>query len=114
MRISDCSSDVCSADLWDEMYVYDARLQNTARIYDTISSNGLSMQVEIAVSYRINTKTVGLLHKLVGPGYAEVLAYLEIGSHEIGRASCRERVCQYVYTAVVAVSVIKHNMIIIL
>lgn len=25
---------------WDEMYIYDARLQNQARVYDTISSNG--------------------------------------------------------------------------
>src|SRR3546814_16599282 len=28
-------------------------------------------------------------------------------SHEIGRASCRERVCQYVYISVVAVSLKK-------
>lgn len=66
---------------WDEMYIYDARLQNTARVYDTISSNGLSMQVEIAVRYRINPRTVGLLHKLVGPNYPEILVYPEIGSH---------------------------------
>src|SRR3546814_12305427 len=66
---------------WDEMYVYDARLQNTARIYDTISSNGLSMQVEIAVRSRINTQKVGLMHNLVRTGYAEVLAYPATGSH---------------------------------
>lgn len=66
---------------WDEMYIYDARLQNTARTYDTISSNGLSMQVEIAVRYRINARTAGLLHKLVGPNYPEILVYPEIGSH---------------------------------
>lgn len=66
---------------WDEMYVYDARLQNNARIYDTISSNGLAMQVDIAVRYRINPETSGMLHKLVGPNYAEILVYPEIGSH---------------------------------
>jgi regulator of protease activity HflC (stomatin/prohibitin superfamily) len=66
---------------WDEMYIYDARLQNNARIYDTISSNGLSMQVEIAVRFRVNRDAVGQLHKLIGSRYDEVLVYPEIGSH---------------------------------
>ena len=66
---------------WDEMYIYDARLQNTARVYDTISSDGLAMQVDIAVRYRINPDAVGVLRKFVGPDYAEVLVYPEIGSH---------------------------------
>ena len=65
---------------WNEVFIYDARLQNRARIYDTISSNGLSMQVEIAIRYRINRDTVGLLHQMVGPDYDEVLVYPEIGS----------------------------------
>ncbi|CCG42232.1 prohibitin family protein [Magnetospirillum molischianum] len=66
---------------WDEMYVYDARLQNNVRTYDTISSNGLTMQVEIAVRYRVNKEALGLLHSLVGPDYPEILVYPEIGSH---------------------------------
>ncbi|WP_022728588.1 prohibitin family protein [Fodinicurvata sediminis] len=66
---------------WDKMFVYDARLQNQARIYDTISSNGLSMEVDIAVRYRINREAAGMLHKLVGPNYPEILVYPEIGSH---------------------------------
>lgn len=66
---------------WDKLFVYDARLQNQARIYDTISSNGLSMEVDIAVRYRINREAAGMLHKLVGPNYPEILVYPEIGSH---------------------------------
>jgi regulator of protease activity HflC (stomatin/prohibitin superfamily) len=66
---------------WDEMYLYDARLQNQSRVYDTISSNGLAMKVDIAVRYRINRDNAGTLHKLVGPRYPEVLVYPEIGSH---------------------------------
>lgn len=66
---------------WDEMYIYDARLQNNSRVYDTISSDGLAMQVDIAVRYRVNPNAVGVLHKLVGPDYAEVIVYPEIGSH---------------------------------
>lgn len=66
---------------WDEVYIYDARLRTSARTYDTISSNGLSMQVEIAVRYRINRDSVGALHRLIGPSYPEILVYPEIGSH---------------------------------
>jgi len=66
---------------WDEMSIYDTRLQNNARMYDTISSNGLAMQVEIAVRYRLDRDSAGLMHKLVGPNYPEVLVYPEIGSH---------------------------------
>jgi len=65
---------------WDEMYVYDARLQNTVRTYDTISSNGLAMQVEVAVRYRVNKDSLGLLHSMVGPNYPEILIYPETGS----------------------------------
>lgn len=65
---------------WDRIYIYDARLQNNARVYDTISSNGLSMQVDIAVRYRINRDAVGFLHKLVGPNYDNILVFPEIGS----------------------------------
>jgi regulator of protease activity HflC (stomatin/prohibitin superfamily) len=74
---------------WDEMAIYDTRLQNTARMYDTISSNGLSMQVEIAVRYRLDRDSAGLMHKLVGPNYPEVLVYPEIGSH------ARELIARY-------------------
>ncbi len=66
---------------WDHITLYDARLQNSARYYDTISSNGLGMEVDIAVRFRINREAVGALHKLVGPRYDEVLVYPEIGSH---------------------------------
>lgn len=66
---------------WDKLVIYDTRLQNTARMYDTISSNGLSMEVEIAVRYRLDRDSAGLMHKLVGTNYPEVLVYPEIGSH---------------------------------
>lgn len=66
---------------WDEMYIYDVRLQNDARVYDVISADGLEMSVEIAVRYRVEPDSAGYLHKLIGPKYPEVLVYPEIGSH---------------------------------
>lgn len=66
---------------WNEVYIYDTRLRTIARTYDTISSNGLSMQVEIAVRFRVNKDSVGTLHQLIGPNYPDVLINPEIGSH---------------------------------
>src|SRR3546814_9922955 len=83
MRISDGSSDVCSADLQYTMAEFEGRLANPSSTL--------------------------LLAMLAGPPsrsrprqgrYARMLTALI----ELGRASCRERVCQYVSISVVAVS----------
>lgn len=66
---------------WDKLIIYDTRLQKNTRLYDTISSNGLGMQVEIAVRYRLDRDSAGLMHKLIGVDYPEILVYPEIGSH---------------------------------
>src|SRR3546814_15391028 len=39
----------------------------------------------------------------------QMQGYADDPDEEIGRASCRERVCQYVYISVVAVSLTKKN-----
>src|SRR3546814_18916329 len=74
MRISDWSSDVCSSDLTRDVV---ARLGGD----------------EFAV----------LLEGIVDTNKPMLLAAERAGV-AIGRASCRERVCQYVYISVVAVS----------
>lgn len=66
---------------WNELIPYDTRLQQNTRVYDTISSNGLAMQVEIAVRYRLNADCAGYMHKLVGENYQEVLISTSVGSH---------------------------------
>ena len=74
---------------WDRAYIYDARLRTIVRTYDTISSNGLSMQVQIATRYRINRDSVGVLHKQIGPDYPDILLNPEIG------ANAREVIARY-------------------
>ena len=66
---------------WNELIPYDTRLQKNIRSYDTISSDGLTMQVEIAVRYRLNADCAGYMHKLVGENYQEVLIATKVGSH---------------------------------
>src|SRR3546814_5247438 len=84
MRISDWSSDVCSSDLWRR------RLPAAA----------LSMLLAVALTL------AGAVHALPPQGSAtpssdsisraEAFVPWICGPGKIGRASCRERVCQYV------------------
>src|SRR3546814_5472447 len=97
MRISDWSSDVCSSDLHEDVGLApeDAlgHARGAARVED----------VEV-VGAPLNVGPLG-----AGGGEGVLVpdgARQEIGARavEIGRASCRERVCRYVKISVVAVS----------
>src|SRR3546814_3429247 len=91
MRISDWSSDVCSSDLGE------------------ISGRGPSGSIELTASFgdvsglvagddvRLGGLPVGKVKRVeVVDGGAVVDFTVDDDVEEIGRASCRERVCQYV------------------
>src|SRR3546814_2024389 len=100
MRISDWSSDVCSSDL--EADRIDKELE---RLPETLSSAGAKFSTALNVMIGEEDQALGFTTAL-----AEGLAFLAanlstvanvaIGAAtaltEIGNASCRERVCQYV------------------
>src|SRR3546814_20206109 len=109
MRISDWSSDVCSSDLIGANGVAIIRRKNGA---------GPVILLPIAASAERQRM---LPHRLIVAvdhmGERQVRQGGEIGFRakigpivEIGRASCRERVCQYVLISVVAVSFKKTNL----
>src|SRR3546814_3303928 len=74
MRISDWSSDVCSSDLL---------------LFDTAG-----LRRKMRVEGRAETLSVGDALKAIR--FAEIVVLLLDAEQQIGRASCRERVCQYV------------------
>src|SRR3546814_4905940 len=79
MRISDWSSDVCSSDLLERRIILEHRERRRGERL------GLAR------------KRAGLAHQILG--LARDARRVEIGAPreiKIGRASCRERVCQYV------------------
>src|SRR3546814_18597584 len=97
MRISDWSSDVCSSDLR-------VAFEDAARVFfdpnrldrhdgredygeDRFLTIGLVGTVELAVVYTVRGDSI----RIISARKAE-----SNERHEIGRASCRERVCQYV------------------
>ncbi|MEI8397336.1 MAG: prohibitin family protein [Rhodospirillaceae bacterium] len=65
---------------WDQMIIYDARLKSDTRVYHTMSSNGLAMEIEVSLRYRINPAAAGLLHKLAGSRYDETLVIPEVAA----------------------------------
>src|SRR3546814_4424370 len=80
MRISDWSSDVCSSDLM-------ARIALVARCgVDGVGGPRNLHQTDLR----------GAVDEAGGDGLAPRVDGPDPGRHEIGRASCRERVCQYV------------------
>src|SRR3546814_6232564 len=85
MRISDWSSDVCSSDLWRLA----ARASTEAVRKNFTSASG---QTTVPMSRPSSTAP---FHGLSGPAGGS-LAKRRWKSSKIGRASCRERVGQYV------------------
>jgi len=65
---------------WDIMTIYDARFQLIEHTFDVMTSDNLSTKVNIAFRFRIDEKNVGILHKLVGPDYLNVLLVSDVGS----------------------------------
>src|SRR3546814_20577450 len=98
MRISDWSSDVCSSDLFCQTIMG--------------PSCGLVLADLGADVIKIEPAPGGdKTRRLAGfaAGFFTCFNRNKRSLAQIGRASCRERVCQYVYISVVAVSLKKKN-----
>jgi regulator of protease activity HflC (stomatin/prohibitin superfamily) len=63
---------------WNRMYVYNVRTQALEHTFETLSSNGLPMQVEITIRYLPYYDLVGVLHQRVGPDYVNIIVLPEV------------------------------------
>ncbi len=54
---------------WDRVHVYDARLRRLDLTVTALSGDGLEVETEITVQYRLNPNTVPDLYDFVGPNY---------------------------------------------
>src|SRR3546814_12641804 len=107
MRISDCSSDVCSSDL-----IEPPPLRLLINRVHPVSSNARLVQQALRQVFQ---EQAGV--QVLGTDVPAIEAYPRAATrglpvhrveYQIGRAACRERVCQYVKISVVAVSFTKN------
>src|SRR3546814_7979098 len=94
MRIRDWSSDVCSSDLLEPQMLAE-------RVRDDENVGKEDRAVETEAPDRLQGhfgRRLGIVAQLEEPalGLAQRTIFGQIASGQIGRASCRERVCQYV------------------
>src|SRR3546814_3628551 len=97
MRISDWSSDVCSSDLIKEAYAGDivalAGLKDT-RTGDTLCDPTKSPVILEKMEFPAPVIEISVEPKTKADQEKLGVALAKLASEEIGRASCRERVCQ--------------------
>src|SRR3546814_18054892 len=103
MRISDWSSDVCSSDLLLIVAIWDAAVLSSRVTAGELTFSSFDPHVAMAGS-----EATGLIFAVSCFSGFEATAIFR--DEAIGRASCRERVCQYVCISVVAVSLKKTTL----
>jgi regulator of protease activity HflC (stomatin/prohibitin superfamily) len=54
---------------WDEIFVYDVRIQQLTYRYSVISADGLTIQFNTSIRWRPRIEALGLLQKNIGPEY---------------------------------------------
>src|SRR3546814_14067625 len=103
MRISDWSSDVCSSDLIAIIMPRGTLWTRNVQLAELDIGTFVTKMFEKKLKEPVQINC-GLIGFTVRDGVAAADPILQIG-----RASCRERVCQYVLISVVADSVKKKN-----
>ena len=65
---------------WNEVVLYDLRLQSVTQTYNAISSDGISLSATINIRFRLKRDSVPALHQSIGSDYVKMLIVPEIGS----------------------------------
>jgi prohibitin 1 len=66
---------------WDDMVIYDLRIQQVGTDFDILTADGMVMTVNVAIRFRVNRDTIGQLHRNVGPDYLDKLVLPSLGSY---------------------------------
>ena len=78
---------------WDKLYIYDIRFQNAQKTIDVLTKNGLTVTLDVLISYRPERTALGILHQNVGPNYAQKILIPEVISKlrtEIGKFTAED------------------------
>ncbi len=63
---------------WDIMYIYDVRLQEKSEYFSVLTKDGLMVETAVSMRYSPNVKTLGIMHKYIGPDYFEKVVLPEV------------------------------------
>ncbi len=74
---------------WNKMYIYDTRVQHKPFSFEALSKDGLRIGFEVSVRYYPVRQFLPILHKTVGPAYAEKIVLPEV------QANVRKVVANY-------------------
>jgi len=74
---------------WNKMFVYNIRLQQTTHTYEVLTSDGLEVTAEVAITWKPIEADLGKLHRDIGPDYVDVLLVPIVG------AAAREEIARY-------------------
>src|ERR1700757_654108 len=81
---------------WNQVFLYDLRLQSFTEPYNAISSDGVSLTATVIVRFRLQRDAVPVLHQAIGPNYEQVLVQPGIGS--LTRQVIAEYTAEQVYS----------------
>jgi len=65
---------------WNRLFVYSLRLQANTMTVEAISKDGVNVAAQLNIRYQLVHRSVGVLHKFIGPQYLESTVAPEIGS----------------------------------
>jgi prohibitin 2 len=82
---------------WDRLFIYNLRLQSRTLQVNAISKDGVNVTAQINVRFQLVHRSVGVLHKFIGPRYIDSIVVPEIGS--LARAIISKYPAQEVYTS---------------
>jgi regulator of protease activity HflC (stomatin/prohibitin superfamily) len=82
---------------WDKLFIYNLRLQSRAFTVTAISKDGVNVLAQVNVRFQLLHRSVGVLHKFIGPDYVMKVVAPEIGS--LAREIISRFPAQEVYTS---------------
>ena len=65
---------------WNELFLYDLRLQSITETYNAITSDGVSLSATMNIRFRLQRAATPVLHQAIGPNYLQLLVRPGIGS----------------------------------
>ncbi len=65
---------------WDEMYIYNVRVQAKEYELDVLTKAGLNVHLDLSIRFKPEYEYLALLHQSVGPNYMDVVIIPEVTS----------------------------------